>query len=119
LTTLIIAVHDLSQEHINFTDLFELLPSTVKTLVCEVGGGNIEEQWLYLAEHAQPIRDVDMDITVTPLWLVSPAPNKGELIARMQVLKKFVTTRVHMLGIVFRLEMLRGEYRCSGIFHGN
>jgi hypothetical protein len=123
LTTLVIAVHDPASRPINFVDLFKFLPPTVKTLICEVGGRNTDEQWTYLAEHSQFDCDFDLDSIPRPLLegnfnnnsLVDIIPPEdtflieNELMAHIQALKKLIATKVHVLGIDFRLEPLQGE----------
>ncbi|KAF8499901.1 hypothetical protein BU17DRAFT_102676 [Hysterangium stoloniferum] len=122
LTTLIIAVHDPVRRPIDFRDLFEILPSTVKTLICEVGGTNTDDQWIYLAKHARIVDDSRMDHTPVPPVpggelnvqlrlnfdsILTTILDETELVAHMQALKKLIAARTHTLGINFRLEPLR------------
>ncbi|KAF8499900.1 hypothetical protein BU17DRAFT_102675 [Hysterangium stoloniferum] len=125
LTTLIIAVHDPVRRPIDFSDLFEILPSTVRTLICEVGGKDFHDQWVYLAKHAEVVHDshmvtpvapvpegeIDVESSLNLLPIATAVSDEAGLIARMQALKKLVARMVRATGIDFRLEPLRGESR--------
>jgi hypothetical protein len=98
-----------------------------------VEGRNIDDQWMYLAKHSQFICDffdkdntpvrflLEKSFNLESLFDIIPTDitslNENELMAHIQALKKLIATKVHVLGIEFRLEPLQGKCCWSLVYN--